>query len=221
MRIEHICDATLYLGDCLEIMPTLERVDAVVTDPPYGVGFEYEGFEDTPEYIQNVVVEAVKVSIAKSWRVVATTGNKCAWLYPKPDDIGVWFNPAGTGFGRWGFNLAHLILYYGKDPKPRTSASSITGLHDRAENVGHPCTKPMPFMRWLVNKASLEGETILDPFMGSGTTGVACANLCRKFIGIEIEPKYFDIACFRIETAYLQPSLFDKLREEPKQGELI
>jgi site-specific DNA-methyltransferase (adenine-specific) len=63
-------------------------------------------------------------------------------------------------------------------------------------------------MEWLVNRASRSGETILDPFMGSGTTGVACANLGRKFIGIEIEPKYFDIACERIRAAQAQQRLF-------------
>ena len=76
-------------------------------------------------------------------------------------------------------------------------------------------------MNWLVSRASLPGETILDPFMGSGTTGVACANLGRKFIGIEIEEKYFDIACKRIEIAYRQPRLFEEPRAEPKQGVLI
>ena len=75
-------------------------------------------------------------------------------------------------------------------------------------------------MRWAINKASIEGETILDPFMGSGTTGVACANLGRKFIGIEIEEKYFDIACRRIADAYKQPRLFEDEKPKPKVQEL-
>jgi DNA modification methylase len=73
---------------------------------------------------------------------------------------------------------------------------------------GHPCAKPIKATEWLVEKVSIAGDTILDPFMGSGTTGVACANLGRKFIGIEIEPKYFDIACERISAAYAQRRLF-------------
>jgi len=220
MRTEHIGDATLYLGDCLEVLPKLGKVDAVVTDPPYGVGLDYGSFDDTPDYVLQVACEMVKYSLSRGWRIALTPGNKNSWLYPKPDDIGVWFNPAGTGFGRWGFNLAHLILYYGKEPRPNKSASSVTGLNDRSEDFGHPCAKPLPFMCWLVNKASDEGETILDPFMGSGTTGVACANLGRKFIGIEIEEKYFDIACKRIEIAYQQPRLFDEPRPKAKPQEL-
>jgi site-specific DNA-methyltransferase (adenine-specific) len=208
MRIETIGDATLYLGDCREILPTLPKVDSVVTDPPYGVGIAYEGFLDTPENVAAVVVPIIEKCRQIASRMAVTSGNKCAWLYPRPDDVGVWFNPAGTGCGKWGFNLAHLILYYGSDPKPRTSASSVTGLHDRSDAALHPCHKPEPFMRWLVNKASLPAETILDPFMGAGTTGVACIATGRKFIGIEIEPKYFDIACERIAAAYAQLRLF-------------
>jgi DNA modification methylase len=68
----------------------------------------------------------------------------------------------------------------------------------------HPCPKPLKFTTWCVNKVSLEGETVLDPFMGSGTTGVACVNIRRRFIGIEIEEKYFDVACKRIEIAVSQ-----------------
>jgi len=216
-----IGDATLYLGDCLEILPTLPKVDSVVTDPPYGVNFDYLGFDDTPDYVVSVAVRTVNFARGKGWRVACVSGNKCAWLYPKPDDFGVWFNPAGTGFGSWGFNLAHIILYYGKDPKPRTSASSVTGLFDRREAEAHPCIKPLPFMRWLVNKSSLESETILDPFMGSGTTGVACMNLGRKFIGIEIERKYFDIACERIENAQRQGRMFEPERAKPEQQSLL
>lgn len=203
-----IGDATLYLGDCLEILPTLPKVDAVITDPPYGVGIEYGSFEDTPGYISDVVIPAIQLCRNLCDRVVVTSGNKCAWDYPKPDDWGVWFNPAGTGFGKWGFNLAHMILYYGKDPKPKTSASSVTGLHDRSDTYGHPCPKPFPFMRWLVDKASLPCDVVCDPFMGSAMTGQACVRYGRKFIGIEIEPKYFDIACERIENAQRQQRMF-------------
>ncbi len=222
-----IGNATLYLGDCLEILPTLGKVDAVITDPPYGVllgeagtGQErergqtgYASFADTPDYIRSVAVPACEMALSIAARGLITPGNKNGFLYPQPDDIGVWWNPAGTGRGRWGFLLAHLILYYGKDPNggQRATASSVTKLASSVsdlKNVEHPCPKPEAFMNWCVGKASLHGETVLDPFMGSGTTGVACMNLGRKFIGIEIEPKYFDIACRRIDDAQRQSRLF-------------
>ena len=84
----------------------------------------------------------------------------------------------------------------------------------------HPNQKPLPLMQWCIERVSDPGDIILDPFMGSGTTGVACANLGRKFIGIEIEPKYFDIACRRIEDAYKQPRLFDTPKPQPVPQEL-
>jgi site-specific DNA-methyltransferase (adenine-specific) len=122
--------------------------------------------------------------------------------------MGVWFNPAGTSIGRWGFMLASPILYYGKNPRnvKKSGASSVWGTNDRDKELKalHPCPKPLKFITLAVNKVSLEGETILDPFMGSGTTGVACVNLQRRFIGIEIEEKYFDVSCKRIEIAVAQ-----------------
>ncbi len=86
---------------------------------------------------------------------------------------------------------------------------------------GHPCPKPIQYAQWLVSRAAEMGQTVIDPFMGSGTTGVACANLGRKFIGIEIEPKYFDIACRRIEQAYKQPRLFKDEPVKAVQGEML
>jgi len=218
-RKEIIGNCTLYLGDCLEVLPLIKNIDAIVTDPPYGVGFKYESFEDTIEYLKNISVKTIQYCISKKYRIILTPGNSHCYEYPKPDDIGVWFNPAGTGHAKWGFVLAHLIYYYGKDPKPNKSASSITGLFDRREKEAHPCIKPLPFIAWMVNKVSLVNETICDPFMGSGTTGVACQKLNRKFIGIEIDEKYFDIACNRIASANLEPwkyskktSLFDEFK---------
>ena len=223
MRVEYIGDATLYLGDCLEILPTLGKVDAVVTDPPYGVGLgkiksrlgrdDGYSFEDTPENVRDVIVPRFTMALGLAKRGAVTPGHRCAWFYPAPYEIGCVYVPAGTGLGRWGFTTGHIVLFYGTDPLKRQAANSFS-CNAPAEKNGHPCPKPVEWMAWLVNRASLNGETILDPFMGSGTTGVACANLGRKFIGIEIEPKYFDIACKRIETAYSQPRLFDDLEDD-------
>lgn len=219
MRSETIGDATLYLGDCLEILPTLGKVDAVVTDPPYGVRLgedgptalgktAYEGFSDTPEYVRTVCVSAIEICRRIAQRVVLTPGNRNCFEYPKPDEIGAIYNAAGAGFCRWGTNTSQPILYYGKDPHQKRKLPQAVEWNEISDKNGHPCPKPTRLMVWLVNRASIDGETVADPFMGSGTTGVACANLGRKFIGIEIEPKYFDIACERIAGAYAQRRLF-------------
>jgi DNA modification methylase len=168
----------------------------------------YRGFSDTPEYVRDKVVPAIKIALSKAERGIITPGKRNLYLYPPSDDIGVWFNPAGTSIGRWGYNLATHILYYGKNPRNirKSGASSMWGHFEQNVDLKklHPCPKPLKFTTWAVHKASLEGETVLDPFMGSGTTGVACVNIGRRFIGIEIEEKYFDVACKRIEIAASQ-----------------
>jgi DNA modification methylase len=222
MRLETIGPCTLYLGDCLEILPEIRSVDALVTDPPYGVMLgeknsgqaiekaqaAYRGFSDTPEYVRDKVIPAIKIALSKAKRGIITPGKRNLLSYPPPDDIGVWFNPAGTSIGRWGFSLASPILYYGKPPINirKSGASSVWGHFERNTELKklHPCPRPLKFTTWAVNKASLEGEIVLDPFMGTGTTGVACVSIQRRFIGIEIDEKYFDVACKRIEIAALQ-----------------
>ena len=218
-RIETIGDCTLYLGDCREILPLLPKVDAVVTDPPYGVNLGVDGptalgktayasFDDTPENVIAVCVPIIRWAIENVGRVVMTPGNRNCHDYPKPDEVGAIYNPAGAGFSRWGFTTSQPIYYYGKDPHGANKKPHSLQSVETADKNGHPCPKPERLMRWLVARGSLAGDRILDPFMGSGTTGVACVKLGRKFIGIEIEPKYFDIACKRIAAAYAQPDMF-------------
>jgi DNA modification methylase len=229
-REEIIGDCRLLLGDCLEILPTLGPVDAVVTDPPYGVGFTgkvsvqrggstkkndggYRSFEDTPENIDAVVVPAIKVAIAAAKRAAVTPGTRNMFKYPTPADVGCFYSAAGTGVGRWGFTCSQPILFYGKDPYleagmgSRANSLGQTYPND-ANEAGHPCAKPLPQMLWLVGRTTAQTDLVLDPFMGSGTTGVACAKMGRRFIGIEIDEGYFNGACERVRKAYAQPDLF-------------
>ena len=226
MRVETIGQATLYLGDCLTVLPTLGKVDTVITDPPYGIEGgtggtsrarargNYEGAftseDDTPEFIASVVVPCIKLCLDQSRSVVVTPGNKNFCLYPQPDSFGSMYQPQGTGAQRWGWCDSQPIFYYGKSPIQGLRLEACTFrvvTNDGCDNC-HPCPKPLSFIKKLVGKCSLAGETVLDPFMGSGTTGVACADLGRKFIGIEITESYFNIACERIENAYRQERLF-------------
>ena len=213
---------TIYHGDCREILPLLPKVDLVLTDPPYGVNLGevdngqarekkqvmYSTFSDTPEHLKRVIIPAFEMALSISKRAMLTTGNRNAWLYPKPDDVGVWYNPAGCGRGKWGYILAHLILFYGKDPRAGKNATA-SSTWSKADSVAdlkqtkHPCPKPLRFTKWMVEKASIKGETILDPFMGSGTTLRAAKDLGRKAIGIEIEKKYCDIAVQRLRQEVL------------------
>jgi site-specific DNA-methyltransferase (adenine-specific) len=218
VRIETIGDATLYLADCRDVLPMLGPVDVVITDPPYGVGLgqkvnnertrvAYKSFVDTPEYVFDVAVPAVAKALALAKRGLVTPGIRNMWRYPQPKHVGSIYYPAAAGCNSWGFSCWQPIFYYGSDPYGARAHDSFQSV-ERADENGHPCPKPVNQMIWMVNRASLPTETVLDPFMGSGTTGVACANLGRKFIGIEMEPDYFNIACERIRAAYAQQRLF-------------
>jgi hypothetical protein len=215
-RCERVGDATLYLGDCREILPLLPKVDAVVTDPPYGIGAakmrlgngfkKYEiggGWDDAPADITMINVKDVPAII---WG-----GN----YFPMPPCRGplVWDKAHGAGVDFADVEVAWTNL--------DQVARRIT---HRPMNMDggkvHPTQKPIAVMEWCLGFLP-KARTILDPFMGSGTTGVACAKLGRKFIGIELEPKYFDIAVKRIDDAYRQPRLFKDEPSKPKQEALL
>jgi site-specific DNA-methyltransferase (adenine-specific)/modification methylase len=203
-RTERIGDATLYLGDCLEILPTLGKVDAVVTDPPYGIGFaaqptkwqrragkKAESWDDAPVTSLDPVLTAGSVQVVWGGNYYSLPPSR-GWLS--------WFKPdAPPSMGS--FELAWTSL----DQNSRQFNWSIGATN--AERVGHPTQKPRALMEWCLSQIG-SPQSVIDPFMGSGTTGVACASLGRKFIGIEIDPKYFEIACERIDAAYRQQRLF-------------
>jgi len=211
-RVEQIGDATLYLGDCMEILPTLGKVDAVVTDPPYGIGesneknatrgkaapptnyghYEWDQSPATPEQIS-----AIRAS---SCHQVIFGGN---YFNLPPTSCWLVWDKQNSG------DFADCELAWTNLPKAvRRIYWRWNGMIRKGSDIReHPTQKPVGVMEWCIGHLP-DVNTILDPFMGSGTTGVACAKLGRKFIGIELEPKYFDIACKRIDDAYKQADLF-------------
>lgn len=247
-RVETIGDCRLMLGDCREVMasfPPCFRVDAVVTDPPYGIGLtkktsDYRDskffdagesikasvlYQDEAAHVASLLREAIPSALNLAERAAIFPGPAMLWNYPPPASLGSVFTMAGAGRTAWGFQCSHPVLFYGKDPFLQDGKggrpNSLKDDQPNPEKIDHPCPKPIAWMLWAINRATRINETILDPFMGSGTTGVACVNLGRKFIGIEIEPKYFDIACKRIETAYKQPRLFAEPAPKMKQEALL
>jgi len=225
-RIERIGNAVLLLGDCLEILPTLPKVDAVITDPPYGVNLglhdaakekrpqflakqAYENYADTHENLLSIVVPAVKLSLTLANRACIFCAGMNIWDFPRANTIGGVYLPAACGRNGWGFaSLAHC-LFYGTAPDLQKGAKhTAIRSSEGADDNAHPCPKPIGWMIWATDLVSRRGETVLDPFMGSGTTGVACMNLGRHFIGVEIEEKYYRIACERIENAQRQQRMF-------------
>jgi DNA modification methylase len=203
---------TLYCGNSLDLLPTIAgNIGAVVTDPPYGIAGgkgsnvkrgkgRYEAaFTDDPAYVAAVCVPVIEQCLRLGVPMGVTTGIPCLHLYPSPTDIGCFWTPAAVGRGPWGFSTFNPILYYGKDARAgRGQLPSGTQVTERPEPNGHPCPKPLKAWTWLVDKVAPPGVTVLDPFMGSGTTAIACLRTGRGFVGIELSPVYFQIACERV-----------------------
>jgi len=221
-RVEVIGGAELWLGDAREIVPTLAPVDSLITDPPYGIDFGGKSTKHTTRrhdgYIGGDTAEGpavVALALAIAVRGAVFPGIRQMFRYPEPDDIGGIFCPAGAGVGRWGWVGYHPVLFYGTRPGSGLYPTCITSFAT-AEPSEHPCPKPEKWMRWLISLASLPGETVLDPFMGAGTTLVECIRAGRCGVGIEIEPKYYEIALRRIEAASRQADLFHAPAPAPR-----
>lgn len=205
--------ATLYLGDCMDILPTLPKVDAVITDPPYGIGIAANPVRQMHEKLNwdaaapskaliDLCVSASDVAVLWGGNYFQLPPSQCFFVWDKvqPQDFSLamceqaWTNKKGPAK-----LYRQSVLSYRKD---------------------HPTQKPVELMAWCIEQLGMP-QTVLDPFMGSGTTGVACAQMGRNFIGIEREPKYFDIACKRIEQAYAQGQMFAPEPVKQEQACLI
>jgi len=201
---------TLYCGDCLSILPHLSGVDAVVTDPPYGCGFDYATYDDTPKSWRGLMDRSVPMLKEMARFVVMPCGDRMsmAWWYSThgPDWMIAWYKGSPGHRSPIGFNDWEPHLCWGRPLVPmHDHFQTVCGFDDN----GHPCPKPEAWAVWLCERAAKSGDTILDPFMGSGTTGVAAVRLGRRFIGIEIDEGYCAIAKRRIQEAEQAFALFE------------
>lgn len=244
MRKEVIGNATLYLGDCLEILPTLGKVDAVLTDPPYASG----GFTEAAKKASNgmgnrsetrqkegwfpgdnmttagitwllrsVAVDCVSLlpeggtmSVFTDWRMLTALAPAIESARMRYQNLIVW-NKGVAGLGS-GFRTQHEMIMHFAVGTPNyhsfAQGNVVTSPRMNHHDREHQTQKPTELMEIILSVISKEGALILDPFMGSGTTGVACLNTGRHFVGIEIERTYFDTACERIQNALRQEKLF-------------
>jgi site-specific DNA-methyltransferase (adenine-specific)/modification methylase len=228
--------ATLYRGDCMEVLPTLGRFDAVITDPPYGInesagkaktrtgpssigGGKYvrdygnDSWDKAPinQNLINDIIAQAGVSVIFGGNYYDLPPTSC-WL--------VWDKLNGDN------DFADCELAWTNLPKAIRRLQFLWSgmLRANKEKRGdHPTQKPEGVMRWCIEQAG-NPQTILDPFMGSGTTGVAAIQLGRSFTGIEREAKYFDIACERVYNAQRQSNLFpqnENMQKVPKTQAII
>jgi site-specific DNA-methyltransferase (adenine-specific)/modification methylase len=215
MKVETIGRATLYLGDCREVLPTLGKVDAVVTDPPYGIAYKSHldnlGAQKFDEIANDRGELDLRPILCLAERVLSFGAN----CYPHQlPHRGRWFcwdkrTIDGSADKMMGspFELAWSNKTSGFDKIARVLHGGVVNADGQGRR-GHPTQKPIAVMRQAIEWAAPDARTILDPFMGSGSTGVAAVQMGRDFIGIEVEPAFFDIACRRIEEAQKQGDLF-------------
>ena len=230
-RTEIIGDATLILGDCRKILPTLENANtfehlALVCDPPYGIkennarNLSRNHLATATDYghfawDNKTADDAVQFARQLCRHAIIFGGN---YYHLPPTSCWLVWDKLNSG------DFADCELAWTNLPKAVRRLKYLWNGMIKAPGEArgdHPTQKPVGVMKWCIGHLPATAETILDPFMGSGTTGVAAIKLGRKFIGIEIEPKYFDIACRRIEEAWKQPRLFEEPKAKPVQENLL
>jgi site-specific DNA-methyltransferase (adenine-specific) len=223
-RVEKIGLATLYLGDCRDIAPTLERPAAVISDPPYGIGFTYsaggkcgahtgrKAGQDKRHANAPIVGDAEPFD-PKPWLAVADIvllwgANHFAQRLP--DGRWLAWNKLG-GLEPWDSFSDVEFAWHNKRGADRIFSHLWKGLCQAGagEKRDHPTQKPVALMKWCIGETKVPADgLVLDPYMGSGTTGIAAVQMGHPFAGIEIDPTYFGVACRRIEQAQRQADLF-------------
>ncbi len=206
-------DVTLHLGDCLDVLPTLAAgsVDLLLADPPYGVGLAYGGeFQDTPDHLKQLLPafleqaqRVAKITVIPSGRFEIET-----WLmqnYP-PRWRMCWYKGPQSTASPIGFSDFELMFVYGKDVY-RRAHDYFRVQPEVDQDSGHPCPKPVGWATWIIDRLTKPGNTVMDCFLGRGTTGMAAVKLGRNFIGCELHPEYFAIAKRNIEQARAQLAL--------------
>ena len=222
-----IGNAELFHGDCRDVLPLLPKVDAVITDPPWDMAKGIPGSDDPRGLF------AAVAPLLRAERYVVQLGCDCdpaflaplaalhpylrtCWLeYACPSYKGRLLATGDVAFayGAWPPAEPGKMVIPGKCMSARSNRDFVRGPRKLGKELGgwealeHPMPRRLEHVAWLVNWFAR--GVVLDPCMGSGTTGVACVNLDRRFIGIEIERRYFDIACERIEAAQRQARMFD------------
>ena len=212
---ETIGNATLYRADCFDVLPHLQGVDAVVTDPPYGMGYNTDSTRfsggsidrgkgrrdrkipnDDKDFDPSPWLKFPEVVLwgANHFATRLPVGTSLVWLKREPKNRGTFLSDAEIGWQSGG----HGVYVFNAPDSNARRRLEFTGSAFGKETA-HPSQKPIALMSWCLQRVS--GSSILDPFMGSGTTGVAAFKLNKKFIGIELDKKYFDIACERISRA--------------------
>ena len=186
-------------GDCLDVMRKIpdKSIDLILTDPPYGVNLKYDVYDDTEErwfeMMDKIIPEMRR--IAKMVIFPSCQIKRLDWFYKnhKPDWLICWHKGSPGHASYIGFNDWEPHIVYGKNTNTMHDYFSVVN-NEKMGNYGHPCPKPISWAEWIISRATKEGQIVLDPFNGSGTTTFVAQKLGRNFIGIDLSEAYCKIA---------------------------
>jgi site-specific DNA-methyltransferase (adenine-specific) len=237
---QQIGDCTMYNADCRDVLPLLPAVDLIVTDPPYGISYvtSFRYVADAPAMLANddrapldsvalmmrslrdtgAIYLCTRMDVAEPWReALAAAGGtlKTAIIWDKTN------HTAGDLEGDYGAQTELVLFAHKGRHKLRDKRDVNLWRIPRPTFGNHPTPKPVDLMGRCIRNSSDAGGLVLDPFMGEGPTGVAAVRLGRKFIGVELDPGYFNAACLRIAAAYAQPNLFVEAEAKPTQLSML
>lgn len=219
MRVERIGDCTLYNGDCLEVIPKLDGVRVVCTDPPYGIEDIVGGYgrghatianDKTLDVCMDALQASCRIAPSARWAVFYSPRVRRQFFRQLPPELHdmsevIWDKKA-PGMGR-GIRYQHetaALFYTGDEKRPLNDIFSVVRDYRSAET--HPHQKPLGIIKTLLR--ALGDGLVLDPFMGSGTTGVACAQMGLPFVGVELDSEHFETCVRRVKEAYAQGDMF-------------
>lgn len=204
--------ATLYLGDCFDILPKLSKVQAVVTDPPFGIGYKYRSYNDDPEHYDDFMHRLVPLLNAISnggpcflWQS-QTKAHRWHTYFPKGFHIIAACSFFPIRYGKNHFMTWDPVIFWSNRTRIRQELPCDWIFADLTRWEGYPngspvrCPRPLPHVRYICD--SIRARSIIDPFLGSGTTGVAAVLAGKEFVGVEIDPVCFEFACRRISKAW-------------------
>jgi site-specific DNA-methyltransferase (adenine-specific) len=198
---------TIIHGDCREVLPTLERAALILTDPPYGVNLAYDTYDDTEANWYALMGAMLPMMRAQAEMVICVSCQirRLPWVYQNhaPDWLMCWHKGSPGHVSFVGFNDWEPLLVYGKPKGLQMHDYLSIPNTERMGANGHPCAKPEKWAAWLIDRATKPGDTVIDPFMGSGTTLRAAKDLGRKAIGIDLSERYCEIAARRMGQGVL------------------
>lgn len=249
-RVEHIAEGvTLYLGDCRELLPNIDSISHIVCDPPYED--ELHGAmgrirrNDGRKMVKTLGFDGINAMRAEIASLLVARSNGWIIVFTLAEGVRAWRDPIQEAGGKWDTTLAWIK----PDASPRFNgqgaargfecaitawcgkghrswnAGGKRGVYTHCVNVGrqgeHPTEKPLSLMAEILSDYTKPGDLICDPFMGSGSTGAACVRSGRRFVGIETDPKWFDLSIRRIEEATKQQDLFIEKPKPAKQEAML